>query len=109
MRVAFCLKRIGLHTAEQWKIYKKQCRHSATTDHRNWLFLSLQKSIDNPSFSDCAENGKMIRLYYDDSLKIQEMKTMNYVGIDIGSTAAKVVTRGEVNLEFVLPTGWSSK
>ncbi len=34
---------------------------------------------------------------------------MNYVGIDIGSTAAKVVTRGTVNLEFVLPTGWSSK
>ena len=34
---------------------------------------------------------------------------MNYVGIDIGSTAAKVVTRGDVNLEFVLPTGWSSK
>lgn len=51
----------------------------------------------------------MIWLYYDDSLKIQEMKTMNYVGIDIGSTAAKVVTRGTVNLEFVLPTGWSSK
>lgn len=34
---------------------------------------------------------------------------MNYVGIDIGSTAAKVVTRGDVNLSFVLPTGWSSR
>lgn len=34
---------------------------------------------------------------------------MNYIGIDIGSTAAKVVVRGEEELEFVLPTGWSGK
>lgn len=34
---------------------------------------------------------------------------MNYVGIDIGSTAAKVVARGDHPLEFTLPTGWSSK
>lgn len=34
---------------------------------------------------------------------------MNYVGIDIGSTASKVVAKGEKNVEFVLPTGWSSK
>lgn len=34
---------------------------------------------------------------------------MNYVGIDIGSTASKVVTIGEVEKHFVLPTGWSSK
>lgn len=34
---------------------------------------------------------------------------MNYVGIDIGSTASKVVVRGDKELNFVLPTGWSSK
>lgn len=34
---------------------------------------------------------------------------MNYVGIDIGSTAAKVAVLGEKALEFLLPTGWSSK
>lgn len=34
---------------------------------------------------------------------------MNYVGIDIGSTASKVVVRGDQELHFVLPTGWSSK
>lgn len=34
---------------------------------------------------------------------------MNYVGIDIGSTASKVVVRGDNQTEFVLPTGWSSK
>lgn len=34
---------------------------------------------------------------------------MNYVGIDIGSTASKVVVRGDVESHFVLPTGWSSK
>lgn len=34
---------------------------------------------------------------------------MNYVGIDIGSTASKVAVIGEKELEFVLPTGWSSK
>ena len=33
---------------------------------------------------------------------------MNYVGIDIGSTASKVVTLGDKITEFVLPTGWSS-
>lgn len=33
----------------------------------------------------------------------------SYVGIDIGSTASKVVTRGRVETSFVLPTGWSSK
>ena len=40
--------------------------------------------------------------------KEQEIK-MYYVGIDIGSTASKVVVRGEKELHFVLPTGWSSK
>lgn len=36
---------------------------------------------------------------------------MNYVGIDIGSTASKVVAQkeGEEPLYFVLPTGWNSK
>lgn len=34
---------------------------------------------------------------------------MNYIGIDIGSTAAKVVVTGEKKLEFVMPTGWSGK
>ena len=34
---------------------------------------------------------------------------MNCVGIDIGSTASKVVARGETQMEFVLPTGWNSK
>ena len=34
---------------------------------------------------------------------------MNYVGIDIGCTASKVVARGETQMEFVLPTGWNSK
>ena len=34
---------------------------------------------------------------------------MFYVGIDIGSTASKVVVRGDKELHFVLPTGWSSK
>lgn len=34
---------------------------------------------------------------------------MNYVGIDIGSTASKVVVRGDNEMYFVLPTGWSSR
>ena len=34
---------------------------------------------------------------------------MYYVGIDIGSTASKVVVLGDKELKFVLPTGWSSK
>lgn len=34
---------------------------------------------------------------------------MDFVGIDIGSTASKVVVRGTHELRFVLPTGWSSK
>ena len=34
---------------------------------------------------------------------------MFYIGIDIGSTASKVVVRGDKELHFVLPTGWSSK
>jgi predicted CoA-substrate-specific enzyme activase len=34
---------------------------------------------------------------------------VNYVGIDIGSTASKVVVTGDNTLQFVLPTGWSSK
>lgn len=34
---------------------------------------------------------------------------MNFVGIDIGSTASKVAVQGEKELYFVLPTGWSSK
>lgn len=34
---------------------------------------------------------------------------MYYIGIDIGSTAAKVVVLGDTEKKFVLPTGWSSK
>lgn len=34
---------------------------------------------------------------------------MNYVGIDIGSTASKVAVVGDREISFVLPTGWSSK
>lgn len=34
---------------------------------------------------------------------------MIYVGVDIGSTASKVVIRGDKNGKFVMPTGWSSK
>lgn len=34
---------------------------------------------------------------------------MIYVGIDIGSTASKVVARGEKEFHFTIPTGWNSK
>ncbi len=34
---------------------------------------------------------------------------MNYVGIDIGSTASKVSIIGDKEINFVTPTGWSSK
>ncbi|WP_455540177.1 acyl-CoA dehydratase activase [Terrisporobacter sp.] len=34
---------------------------------------------------------------------------MNYIGIDIGSTASKVVILGDNNIKFVIPTGWNSK
>lgn len=34
---------------------------------------------------------------------------MYYIGIDIGSTASKVVVLGDTEKKFVLPTGWSSK
>lgn len=34
---------------------------------------------------------------------------MNYVGIDIGSTASKTVIRGGRVESFTLPTGWNSK
>ena len=43
------------------------------------------------------------------SLKREKGKNMNYVGIDIGSTASKVVVEGDKKEHFVLPTGWSSK
>lgn len=39
----------------------------------------------------------------------EEVRNVNYVGIDIGSTASKVVVRGTSDMQFVLPTGWSSK
>ena len=34
---------------------------------------------------------------------------MIYIGIDIGSTASKVAVMGDKEMNFVLPTGWSSK
>lgn len=34
---------------------------------------------------------------------------MNYIGIDIGSTATKVVVRGACSDRFVMPSGWNSK
>lgn len=34
---------------------------------------------------------------------------MDYIGIDIGSTATKVVVRGDHNGHFVMPSGWNSK
>jgi predicted CoA-substrate-specific enzyme activase len=34
---------------------------------------------------------------------------MNYVGIDIGSTATKIEVFGDTPLSFVIPTGWNSK
>lgn len=34
---------------------------------------------------------------------------MDFVGIDIGSTATKVAIRGEHNFEFMIPSGWNSK
>lgn len=34
---------------------------------------------------------------------------MYYIGIDIGSTASKVAVIGDKEIQFVLPTGWSSK
>lgn len=34
---------------------------------------------------------------------------MYYIGIDIGSTASKVAVIGDKEMQFVLPTGWSSK
>lgn len=37
------------------------------------------------------------------------MLNLNYIGIDIGSTAAKVVVRGDNDISFTIPTGWSSK
>lgn len=37
------------------------------------------------------------------------MNNLNYVGIDIGSTASKVAVLGDHDEKFVLPTGWSSK
>ena len=37
-----------------------------------------------------------------------DMELMYFVGIDIGSTAAKVAVLGAKELHFVLPTGWSS-
>ena len=40
---------------------------------------------------------------------LKEVKKVNYVGIDIGSTASKVVAIGDHEMQFVLPTGWSSK
>lgn len=42
-------------------------------------------------------------------LNIGEVIFLNYIGIDIGSTATKVVVRGDNNIEFCLPTGWNSK
>lgn len=36
------------------------------------------------------------------------MNEKTYIGIDIGSTAAKVVALGPGETRFVLPTGWSS-
>lgn len=33
---------------------------------------------------------------------------LNYIGIDIGSTASKVGIRGEKEAEFVIPSGWNS-
>ena len=43
------------------------------------------------------------------SLKREKGRNMNYVGIDIGSTASKDVVEGDKKEHFVLPTGWSSK
>ncbi|QRN85281.1 CoA activase [Clostridia bacterium] len=34
---------------------------------------------------------------------------MKYIGIDIGSTASKVIVRGEREEHFTIPTGWNSK
>ncbi len=34
---------------------------------------------------------------------------MDYVGVDIGSTASKVAVVGEKEILFALPTGWNSK
>lgn len=34
---------------------------------------------------------------------------MNYIGIDIGSTAAKVVVLGDNSKHMVMPAGWNSK
>lgn len=34
---------------------------------------------------------------------------MDYIGIDIGSTAAKIVVRGDHAQQMLLPTGWSSR
>ena len=34
---------------------------------------------------------------------------MDYIGIDIGSTASKVVVKGDRQMKFVLPTGWNGK
>src|SRR5665647_1185787 len=34
---------------------------------------------------------------------------MIYIGIDIGSTASKVIVRGKEKFHFTIPTGWNSK
>ena len=39
----------------------------------------------------------------------KDEENMNFVGIDIGSTASKVSVRGDKEINYVLPTGWSSK
>lgn len=36
-------------------------------------------------------------------------RIMHYIGIDIGSAAAKVVVKGATELKFVMPTGWSGR
>ena len=34
---------------------------------------------------------------------------MDYIGIDIGSTASKVVVKGDHDIHFVLPTGGAAR
>ena len=39
----------------------------------------------------------------------KDEENMNFVGIDIGSTASKVSVRGDKEINYVLPTGWQQR
>ena len=54
-------------------------------------------------------NGETLKTSEEKELTNAINFIMDYIGIDIGSTASKVVVKGDHDIHFVLPTGWSSK